>query len=1056
MVNDGVLRDDAENEADHMANSNNLVAIAGDAANDAEAAAYAQALIDQEAAFAGSQSTPTPTTPAPDIAALRAALDAAREGAIQLEMDRYGFDRQDAEDEVMGYGAENLPADVPYLRSRANTQRNHDWARRRADYFDAVANLHEAVSQPDNQATNDTAAVTDAITQLRSRAQSEGVASSDIDAIIAQARNDVATLPRVAVDRLITAAESNNDHRIAYLYRSLQAAAPTPAPAATPTPAPAAAVAPAPTPAPAPQLTAAQRAARTRAQNRFIGYLPTAFAGQTQTDDSNRQNRSDTLRRAVTSTVTRLRRHPHAGMTIERDRAVRGLVNNMGADAAERWMHDRINAHFNTVPTIRVGGSGSTTRAIDYASDIDIAENELLRVTGYPTYQNQRLSRAVIMNMTDNELQALSNEGTQRGWVNTLGVVRAVQNLRAFNANQTIPHARPTPTPPTPRSAPSTSTTSSSNQRDAFPSRARNLLGTGILERLVSFWRDVMREPGQDTMGDIDISDLIGHDTQASADELARRYNVRLHERAVEWARNNGEPAPPYQDVVLRISNPTRGARTNVELNTRGLARRGNPYVPQMTAVPTRAGYTWRQSTTSGASFDSTIHASSLAATPGAADLLYRVAADMARIKGHPGIPSDSILSTVNNLRRQMQSTAASLRTNNPNLINPLTSSRNEGPQAISPDIWNAASDEEKIGLNILRTIESVIGYRGNHQGSLGRIYSNLRLQPDGTFLAIGPAAASGGVADGTRLTFDELKALVSSSQSFAETSGVGGVGAGAASFAVAANTVLEALEHDINTTLPDTLIAPVAELGRANAGWFFSQDEGTPDRDYQTEIDSLMAEHAMPDTRPARRAEINAEIAAIQDEMMEMGANQPFDAEASRRMEGEYGRMAEAGAAFEAAGAGRATPDTELFSMDEGVPSDPAVANSPAGQAGISTQPVSPASQNEIRIQSEQGKNWIERLSNRVRKAIQDKHVTLGGILRALKDTRALNAIDRFDGLRQSAFERLATEPMAEIESILDAARYQPGRLREPPDPTPRPGIQYPYHRHRPAADHS
>lgn len=779
---------------------------------------------------------------------------------------------------------------------------------------------------------------------------------------------------------------------------------------------------PAPAPTPAPQLTAAQRAARTRAQNRFMAYLPTAY-GQHHgpTDDSNRQIRSETLRRAVANTVRRLRRHPHSNMHIERDRAVRGLVNNMGADAAERWMIERIHGQYSTTPTINItpAGAARTTSApatalTDYNADVEAADRELQN-RGHASMNGRMLDRAFMESTSD--LQAVITHATGNGLTRTLALARAIENRNAVEAGRTAPNPRFVPTATTRASAPSASTVVGA---DAFPTRARRMLGTGVLEKLVNFWRGVMGEPGQWTMGDIDISDLIGQDTQHAANELAQRYNDRLHEKAVAWAREHGEPAPAYVPVVLSITNARSGPRGTVRLDTRGLARRGNPFLPQLTPVPVIPGYTWRESTDNNVYFDDQIHASSLAGTPGSGDFLYRIAADMARIKGGPGFPSDATLSTVNNLRRQMQGVAASLRTGNPNLINPLTSGRNEGPQAIPPAIWNAASDEEKIGLNILRTIESVIGHRGDGFASFGKIYSNLRLQPDGTFLAIG-APNPGGVADGTTLTFAQLKDLVSSSRSFVSDDNPsyrrGGVGAGAASFAIAANTVAEALEHDINSTLPDALRGPITDLGRANEGWFFSRDEAVPDRDYQTEIDSLMAEHAMPDTTNERRAEINAEIATIQDEQMNQAEEAPYDAEASDRMLAELGQMAEAGAGYAEFRA------AALYSMDQGVPSDSTEANSPAAQAAISTQPVSPASQNEIRIMSEKGKGWVERLSNYVRKAIQDKHVTLGGILRALRDTRTLKAIDRFDGLRQAAFERLASEPMAEIENILNAA---------------------------------
>jgi len=106
--------------------------------------------------------------------------------------------------------------------------------------------------------------------------------------------------------------------------------------------------------------------------------------------------------------------------------------------------------------------------------------------------------------------------------------------------------------------------------------------------------------------------------------------------------------------------------------------------------------------------------------------------------------------------------------------------------------------------------------------------------------------------------------------------------------------------------------------------------------------------------------------------------------------------------------------PQMSLFDRSEGPLAPPVDAAVQGAQAGVVGSP------NEIRVVDPRGLSWFERITSAVRTAIQDKHVTLGRIMRAIKDNTVLSAIDRFQGIRQFNYENLVVDPMAKLENTL------------------------------------
>ena len=100
-------------------------------------------------------------------------------------------------------------------------------------------------------------------------------------------------------------------------------------------------------------------------------------------------------------------------------------------------------------------------------------------------------------------------------------------------------------------------------------------------------------------------------------------------------------------------------------------------------------------------------------------------------------------------------------------------------------------------------------------------------------------------------------------------------------------------------------------------------------------------------------------------------------------------------------------------------------------------TEPVapSPAPQNELVITGPDGRTPMERVFQMVRKAIQDKHVTLrkvqqlAGITAEQLEMDTMGALDRLGSKMSSTHKRLVKEPLAAIEDILNAAYNKDGK---------------------------
>ena len=777
-------------------------------------------------------------------------------GASQATIDRIILDTErtvnngdiaDVEASIQALEDANAHSEAEFMRALLDARDAREAATPAADHTQAV---EDAAAAAGTTTPEPVGGAREAARSYHARMHG-GIAANVTESQVDRVLNDFHLAGQSALEDMATNQSVWPESRL-LAQNELDQRAGGAAPAAAPTPAAA-------TPTPASQLTAAQRAARTRAQNRFMAYLPTAY-GQYHgpTDDSNRQTRSETLRRAVTSTVTRLRRHPHARMDIERDRAVRGLVNNMGAEAAERWMHDRINGQFGTTPTININtGAGTfapsaatsaaTAAALDsfnppptdtdntrlgipttpFASgpatpaapatgsaptqaaleaEVDAADASLRTIT-YATWQGRDLDRARLETMPESELQqALEYTTVTHQMPRTAALIRAIQNRNAFENGQPLPHPRfvapvQTTVSSTPRwpgtapvadretdeyggtpaaqqtAVPVTETVAPSVEQD-YARRLERAKQSGALKRLADFWRTVISAPGQRMFepGDIPLDDLRalvranGNSlTQSHLTELKRRYNDAFHRKAVEWAAANGEPAPAREDIIIDLV----GSGSSASIGLHGVGR-GNPANPYLRAR--KADGTTPVGSASLGSHNTTTQ---LKNAPGSSDIAYRVAADMAYLRGGSSRASGSLLSN-NNVRRQVQTMMHGLRLNNPESFSPMYGSGSNPSQSQQgqPEAYNSLSAEEKIGANILRTLHNAFINRENGRYlSKARALGNLVLNPDGqTYTAVGDPIDTRGFADGTTVTKQQLKDKLGELNSF-DRSSSGGMG---------------------------------------------------------------------------------------------------------------------------------------------------------------------------------------------------------------------------------------------------------------------------------------
>ncbi len=379
-----------------------------------------------------------------------------------------------------------------------------------------------------------------------------------------------------------------------------------------------------------------------------------------------------------------------------------------------------------------------------------------------------------------------------------------------------------------------------------FKSRAQAAKSAGVLQKLGKFWRNVMasRNAGQRTLPKIDTSDLkapmrsavaTGRALpQAALTQIKNRYNAKLRTMAEKWAATNGANMATWVDPIISLTPQYEGRSAGFSMQLHGLGRADhneNPYAVRPTGA------------TAYFSADSTIHASSLRSAPGSADLAYRIAAEVAALRGIP-FPSDATLSTVNPLRRQLQSMSADTLFA-PGTINPLTSGGNQGPQGVPPDVWRSLTPVEKVGLNALRAAHSISETRAN-TATGGEWLENLEFNRQGEIVAVTDPKPIDNLRTGVRAPFGFPRGTVVTDRmlkdkigeinpatgytTFAQESlATGGIGVDTAKLGILNNTILNFIENKPGAEIPAWMGAVARSTGRAMGGWFFSENEDTP-----------------------------------------------------------------------------------------------------------------------------------------------------------------------------------------------------------------------------------
>jgi hypothetical protein len=369
----------------------------------------------------------------------------------------------------------------------------------------------------------------------------------------------------------------------------------------------------------------------------------------------------------------------------------------------------------------------------------------------------------------------------------------------------------------------------------SFQIRAEKAKQDGTLLKLGKFFKTLMapRNEGQRVLPRIDTSDLkartrsaVGRGESIPQDILNQvrdRYNAKLKEMAERWAAENNVPLGTWVNPIRGISSRNMGTRAGFAIDLYGLGRGGreNPY-----AVRPNSPYTHF-------SADYSIHAVDLQDAPGSADLAYRFAAEIANLRGK-GYPADPTLTTVNPLRRQLQSLSADTMFG-PGVINPLTGAGDAGMQGVTPQVWNTISDVEKIGLNALRSAHSITENRP-FSATGGNWLENLMFDQQGRIVAYTDPKTPFGFPRGTVVSDEDLKAKIEDinpSTGFTtfgqRTQGTGGIGPDTAKLGILINTVLNHIEDKPEATIPRWVSRVARETGRDIGGWFFSEAEQAP-----------------------------------------------------------------------------------------------------------------------------------------------------------------------------------------------------------------------------------
>jgi hypothetical protein len=796
-------------------------------------------------------------------------------------------------------------------------------------------------------------------------------------------------------------------------------------------------------------LTPAQRGAITRARNTFITELGHRV-GNELAGSAN-----------VFNTLNRGRPVGTASRHTPLQRRYTSLINRLGVDQAREWainqyyrmlqqrglaipqvLTDWIAVRNGTRPTPTPAPRAATPAAptmVELNEDLASAEGELNAV-GPAEIGGVRISPVHISSRNDAELADLLHSAEGRALSRTVAMIRAQMNVRAMVAGRPLPHARwtsyhtsaasparqrtpqlvgrgqeQTSLPPTAVAVADLAYPPPSlNAEQSFPARLAAAQRSGALAALAEFWNRVTGQPGQrlfaqDEIPVDDLRDLARQNNnelnQSILDTLRQRYNDAFTRHAEQWARDNNRPIPLREEIITRL----RGSGTSASISLYGRGRGdGNPFL--------------RQGQLGDSSLGISNTTTEIRHSPGASDICYRVSADMMYITGQSSRNSNG-LCTNNNVRRQWQSFAQGARLGNPTLMHPIGTNRGNDYRRVQgmPESFNTLSVLEQLGANALRMAHNA-WYARDHGGGnyipKSRVFSNLVLNPDAeTYTALYDPVDTRGFPRGTIVTKAQLRDKVGEVDSH-DTSHAGGMGGDTLTFAMLTDQFLEAFA---NGTSPIALETMAVNYGRDSGGWFMAQDGAAIDPLSQAVFD-LFAELRQPGTSKARKAEINGEIRALQDQRAraaeEASNAEALDMENVNRMVGELRVAGEAGAAFAAAGAGRA------FSKGDTVPSDAETANSPEGRAEIVTAPVSPPSRNEMEIVGRRGNKFFERLTEWLRMKFQDKDVTLRRVLQTIGDTSTLDAMDRFAGIVQTKLKELVSDPMSRIEGVLNAAK--------------------------------
>lgn len=366
-----------------------------------------------------------------------------------------------------------------------------------------------------------------------------------------------------------------------------------------------------------------------------------------------------------------------------------------------------------------------------------------------------------------------------------------------------------------------------------FTRRAQRALQDGTIEKLGRFWSNLMKKPGQRALPPIDTRDIAprvreavsrgGPIPQDALDTLRERYNAALMESARAWAAEHNQPFDEtrWVEPIARVTTQGSGRGAGFHMYLRGIGRSGaNPYMvrPGAALAPFSADYG--------------INAVSLEDSPGSADLAYRFAAHIADMRGI-GFNSDQTLTTVNNLRRQLQSMSADTLFGT-GVIHPLTSGGGLGPQGITPQLWeDARTPTNRIGLNALRAAHSITETRGRDSRTVssGNIFENLSFNSRGQIIATSRPRHLGGFPEGTVVTDAMLEEAVgrenpsTGHRPYAmQSGGTGGVGVATARLAILNNTILRAIEGNSDARIPRWVMRVAKDQGKKLDGWFFSQ----------------------------------------------------------------------------------------------------------------------------------------------------------------------------------------------------------------------------------------